>query len=114
VSRSRDDRLRDILEAIAAIVSTEARLDEAAVDRAERARLSSVVRELAIIGEAVTELPDSDRSAEPGIPWRNIAGMRILLDHHYHRVDARTVWNTVDQDLEPLRAAVERLLDDGD
>jgi uncharacterized protein with HEPN domain len=114
VSRSRDDRLRDILEAIAAVRSTEARLDQAGVGRDERARLSSVVRELAIIGEAVAELPDTDRAAEPDIPWRNIAAIRILLDHHYHRVDARIVWNAVDQDLEQLRAAVERLLDDGD
>lgn len=38
-------------------------------------------------------------------------GIRIILDHRYHAVDADVVWNTVDQDLQPLRDAAERLLD---
>lgn len=114
MSRTRHDRLHDILEAIAAVRTTEARLDEVGVGREERARVSSVIRELAIIGEAVSHLPDRDRKSEPAIPWRNIAGMRVLLDHLYHRVDQGAVWATVDRDLGPLEAAVRRLLGEAD
>jgi len=36
--------------------------------------------------------------------------MRLLLDHEYHRVDPATVWNTAEDDWEPLQEAVEGLL----
>ena len=28
----------------------------------------------------------------PGIPWRDIIGLRVVLAHHYHRVDPNQVW----------------------
>lgn len=35
------------------------------------------------IGEAVRDLGDTVREAEPGIPWRQIAGLRDRLAHRY-------------------------------
>ena len=31
-------------------------------------------------------------SRYPDIAWRDIIGLRIVLAHHYHRVDPNQVW----------------------
>lgn len=49
-------------------------------------------RLLEIIGEASTALSDAFTSARPGVPWRDVGALRILLAHHYHRIDVDQVW----------------------
>jgi uncharacterized protein with HEPN domain len=110
-ARPLQQRLRDALEAIVAIRRHEATAKDHGLGRDDPLVLDAVVRQLAIIGEAVAALPESVAEQRKDIPWSDIAGMRILLDHHYHRVDADTVWNTVDDDLEPLEQAVKGILD---
>jgi hypothetical protein len=46
----------------------------------------------------------------PGVPWKEIIGFRIVVDHAYHRLDYGRVWNTLSQDIPRLRAAIDRLL----
>jgi uncharacterized protein with HEPN domain len=36
--------------------------------------------------------------------------MGNILRHGYHRVDDAIVWNTIKQELPPMRAAVEKAL----
>lgn len=52
----------------------------------------AVERLLEIIGEAANSLSEDFRSQHPGIPWSDIIGMRVVLAHHYHRVDPGQVW----------------------
>jgi uncharacterized protein with HEPN domain len=49
-------------------------------------------RLLEIIGEAANALSDESRVAFPGVPWRDIMDLRILLAHHYFRIDEEQVW----------------------
>lgn len=86
MSRSVQQRLGDLIGAVDAITSHEARLDEASVGRDEHVRLDAVVRQLAIVGEAAAHLPDDLVASEPEIPWADVRGIRIVLDHGYHRV----------------------------
>ena len=44
----------------------------------------------------------------PEIPWKEIIGFRIVVDHAYHRLDYGRVWNTLCEDVPRLRAAIER------
>ena len=69
-----------------------------------------MIRALEVIGEAARQPPPSVRDRRPGVPWRNIAGMRDVLIHHYFGVDLEVVWKTVHEDLPPLRAMVSDLL----
>lgn len=108
--RSPQQRLEDILAAIRAIRAHEATAVGHGLGRGEPLLLDAVVRQLAVIGEAVSALPDEVVGRRPDIPWDDIAGMRLLLDHRYHRVDAAIVWNTVDGDLAPLEEAVTALM----
>lgn len=71
---------------------------------------SAVIRQIEIIGEAVKRLGDETKNAEPEVPWRLIAGTRDRLIHGYFQVDLAAVWSMVEHDLDPLRAAVDRLL----
>jgi uncharacterized protein with HEPN domain len=44
----------------------------------------------------------------PEIPWKEVIGLRIVVDHAYHRLDYGRVWNTLREDVPRLRAAIER------
>jgi uncharacterized protein with HEPN domain len=37
------------------------------------------------IGDAASKLPEEVRAAMPGLPWKEIIGFRIVVDHAYHR-----------------------------
>jgi uncharacterized protein with HEPN domain len=100
--------LRHILEAIARIERYVAAGREAFF--ADSMRQDAVIRQLAVIGEAVKDISDEVRSRVPQIPWREIAGMRDLLIHKYHSVDLEQVWEVTRRDLKDLRRAVEQLL----
>ena len=72
----------------------------------------AVIRCLEVIGEAAKKIPDISREKHPGIPWQEISGMRDKLIHEYFGVDLNTVWDTIQEDLSPLKEAVENLLQD--
>jgi uncharacterized protein with HEPN domain len=60
------------------------------------------------IGDAASKLPEEVRASMPGIPWKEIIGLRIVVDHAYHRLDYGRVWNTLCLDVPSLRVAIER------
>lgn len=72
----------------------------------------AVQRRLAIIGEAVKNLPSDLRSQHPDIPWRRIAGMRDKLIHDYFGVDIDLVWEVSTSLLPPLKKRFEELAQD--
>lgn len=69
-----------------------------------------VIRNLAVIGEAVKKLSSAVRESCPEIPWRQIAGMRDVLIHEYSSVDLQQVWAVTQNDLPALKDTVEALL----
>lgn len=97
-------RLDDVLAASAAIESHLARgtLADGLVFDAVRVRLIE-------IGEAVKDIDPALLAIEPDIPWGDVAGMRDHLAHRYFDTDHEIVTATVEYDLPPLIAAVERL-----
>ena len=72
---------------------------------AELSRVSfkAMLFSLVAIGEAVKGLSERLRSANPGIPWARIAGMRDVLAHDYFVIDEAVVLRTVDESLPQLR-----------
>jgi uncharacterized protein with HEPN domain len=70
----------------------------------------AVIRALEVIGEAAKGVPEEVRDKYPGIPWRNMAGMRDKLIHHYFGVELDTVWKTVTQDLRTLEPKIKDVL----
>ena len=106
MSRNDDQRLEDILAAVDAIGDHLRRgtLDDGLVFDAVRVRLIE-------IGEAVRTISPDLLEREPDIPWVDVAGMRNHLAHRYFDTTHAVVQATIDHDLPPLVAAVQRLLD---
>ena len=88
--RSRHPPVADILDAASEIGEVTA-LGREAWDK-DRIRQLAVERLLEIIGEAANSLSEEFRAQHPAIPWRDIIGLRVVLAHHYHRVDPGQVW----------------------
>jgi len=70
----------------------------------------AVIRRLEIIGEAARRLSDSTRESLPDLTWNAMISMRNILIHKYGDVDLNVVWDTVQMDLPPLIAALEKIL----
>ena len=73
-------------------------------------RQSAVLHQLLVIGEAVKRLSTEFRSANPGIPWAKMAGMRDRLIHAYDTVDLEAVWTTATTDIPDLLKRLGPLL----
>jgi len=71
--------------------------------------MDAVAMRLLEIGEAVKVLSTETTDTEPEIRWREIAGMRDFLAHHYFATNPEIVQAVIDQDLQPLTEAVERM-----
>lgn len=54
-----------------------------------------VIRNLEIIGEAVTKLSPELKARYADVPWGEISGMRNRLIHGYISVNLEIVWSTV-------------------
>ena len=67
----------------------------------------AVIRNLEIIGEAVKNISPATRAEYSDIPWKQIAGLRDVLIHHYFGVDLETVWLVVEKRLPVLAERIE-------
>jgi uncharacterized protein with HEPN domain len=101
--------LRDIVEAIVSIEQFTAGMDLDAF-RSDPKTVSAIERKMLLISEAAVRLSDEAERLRPGQPWRDIRGIGNWLRHQYDRVDVETLWNTIQDDLPSLKAAVLQVL----
>ncbi len=73
----------------------------------------AVIRQIAIIGEAIGKLDKNFVSSHPELPTKEAVAMRNVLVHDYDWVDTEEVWKTVQKDLPELRIIVEKILREG-
>lgn len=99
MSRSDEQRLEDIHAAITRCLAYRDHLDS--VELGSMA-YDAVLRNLAVVGEAVKSLPAEFKQQHPDIPWASIAGLRNVVIHEYFRVDADLIRDIVDNQLAPL------------
>ena len=105
MSRSDDQRLADILDCAAELAHVVSRGHQAFLDDPILRRAAE--RLLEIIGEAAATLSDTTTSVYPDVPWRDISRLRIVLAHHYHRVDPEQVWVIATVEVPALAATLD-------
>jgi uncharacterized protein with HEPN domain len=70
----------------------------------------AVVRNIEIIGEATKKLSEELIGKHPHIPWKDMAGARDRLIHHYFGVNREIVWQIVQEDLPKLQPQIDAVL----
>ena len=68
----------------------------------------AVIRNLEIIGEAAKNITDELKEKHPQILWKDVAGIRDTLIHHYFGVNLEIVWTIIDEDLPQLRKEIRQ------
>jgi len=104
-------RVRDILDSIGAIESHVSDMTYEQFAR-DRKTVDAVIRNLTIIGEAAANIPLSAQECYPYVPWDEMRRMRNVVVHVYFGVDLPVVWQTLQDDLPPLKAQLDDILRD--
>ena len=91
----------DMLLFASKVLSYTAELDQDAFS-ADELTFDATLRNLELLGEAATHVPEDVRAAHPEIPWRLIVATRNRLIHGYLGIDVDTVWSIVRDDVPAL------------
>jgi uncharacterized protein with HEPN domain len=62
----------------------------------------ATLRNLELIGEAATRIPEAVRASHPQVPWRLVVATRNRLIHGYLGIDNDTLWSIVVSDVPAL------------
>lgn len=103
------ESLSDILEAIKRIRDYILDMDYNSflVDMKTR---DAVVRNLEIIGEASKNIKDDFRNQYPDLPWKEMAGVRDKLIHHYFGINFEVVWTIIHEELPSVQENIDIIL----
>lgn len=77
---------------------------------ANEEKQAAILYQLTIIGEATKRLSQELRSQQPTIPWKQMAGMRDIVTHHYDEVDPDVIWDVIQDDIPSLLTLLEPLV----
>ncbi len=59
------------------------------------------------IGEASTNCSQQLKDQHPDVDWAGIAGLRVVLAHHYHRTQPELIWQFASVEAPALRTSLE-------
>ncbi|MEO5371079.1 MAG: DUF86 domain-containing protein [Magnetococcus sp. DMHC-1] len=69
----------------------------------------ATVRNLELIGEAATNIPQFVRDQAPHVPWRQIIATRNKLIHGYAGIDNDILWSIIKNDMSDLLGKLNEL-----
>ena len=110
------DRLEVILESIELIQEwSEGRttVDDFMSSSTGVMAFNACVMRFQVIGEHVGKLLKDDGKpldAYQDIPWQAIYGLRNIISHEYANIDEDIIVSVINDDLAPLKSAIEELL----
>lgn len=69
----------------------------------------ATIRNLELIGEAATHIPQQIRDQYPAIAWRMIIATRNQLIHGYLGIDNDTLWSIIQTDVPELLIQLQKI-----
>jgi uncharacterized protein with HEPN domain len=70
----------------------------------------AIIRNLEIIGEAAKNVSAKLKKKHQRMPWKELAGVRDRLIHHYFGVNFDIVWTIATEELPALISQTEKIL----
>ena len=70
----------------------------------------ATLRNLELIGEAASQLPEEIRATMPQIQWRQIIATRNRIAHAYLGLDNDTLWSIIREDVPVLLLQLEKVV----
>ncbi|GAB4461606.1 MAG: DUF86 domain-containing protein [Elainellaceae cyanobacterium] len=104
-----NESLIDIERAARRVLRHAADCDRASLETNDE-KVSAMLYQITIIGEATKQLSQDFRQQHPEVPWREIAGMRDVIVHEYDQVDLDVVWDVIQNKLPELLISLQSLL----
>lgn len=110
------DRLEDILDSINLIQewsNGRTTVDDFMMSSTGVMAFNACVMRFQVIGEHIGKLLKNDEKpldSYPNIPWNAIYGMRNIISHEYANIDEVIIVSVINDDLQPLKKAIEELL----
>jgi len=111
MKREIGDYIEDIIEAVNRLKNFTKGISYEKFLRDDKT-MFAVVRALEIIGEASKNIPNETKKKYPGVPWKDMAGMRDKLIHEYFGIKADLLWRAVKEELPPIVPLLEKMLKD--
>ena len=74
----------------------------------------ATLRNLEILGEAATRIPDEVRETHGEIPWRALIGTRNRLIHAYLGIDDDIIWSIIRDDIPELIPLLVTLVEEAE
>ncbi|MCH7559206.1 MAG: DUF86 domain-containing protein [Planctomycetes bacterium] len=74
--------------------------------------VDAVVRNLEIIGEAASRLPDEFKEKYSEIEWYKVVGLRHRIVHEYFGIDLEIIWQILQKDLPELKSKLMQIMSD--
>ncbi len=109
MNRTIKDYLQDIIDAINNAEEFITGFDFDTFE-SDQKTIFAVTRAIEIIGEASKQIPPEFKEQYPHIPWKEVAGIRDKMIHHYFGINLKILWNTVNNDLPPLKVTIQTML----
>ena len=105
-SKTQDAYLHDMLEAARLIHGYMAGVSFEQFWRNGEKR-DAVALRISVLGQSAHKVDKATEATLPGIPFKNIRGMRNHIAHDYGAVDFKIVWAVTQEEIAPLIAALE-------
>ena len=103
--------VQDMLDFAEAVLGYTSGLDATSFV-ADRRTYDATLRNIQLIGEAATHVPDDIREAYPSIPWHAIIGTRNRLAHSYLHISDGVIWSIIQDAIPSLLPQLRKLLED--
>ncbi|MEK6690070.1 MAG: DUF86 domain-containing protein [Nitrospirota bacterium] len=77
----------------------------------DRMRIDATLRNLEIIGEASSKIPQEIKDKYPFIEWRKISDFRNVLIHEYFGINHKIMWDIIKNKLPDLLRDIKTITD---